>query len=176
MKQSSGSQLLAALTAEHAALLNFVALLEREQGMLVENRTDQLLELSEQKSTDALGLNELAEARRSLLQKNLPELSIVPARGTPPDARPSGGLGADTINAWLATHSPQGLAVWHEVLALAERAQQLNRTNGELIQMKLRHNQQSLAVLSNAVNRANLYGPNGQPSFSPGSGRSLGSG
>lgn len=158
MEQSFDSQLLAALTAEHTALLNFVALLEREQGMLVENRTDRLLELSEQKSTDALSLNELAETRRSLLQKRIPKFS------------------ADTIHAWLAAHNPQGLAVWHEVLALAERAQQLNRTNGELIQMKLRHNQQSLAVLSNAVNKANLYGPDGQPSFSPGSGRSLGSG
>jgi flagella synthesis protein FlgN len=158
LKQSSASQLLAALAAEHTALLDFVALLEREQGMLVENRTDQLLELSEQKSNDALGLNELAETRRSLLQKSIPELSI------------------DTIHAWLAAHNPQGLSVWHEVLALAERAQKLNRTNGELIQMKLRHNQQSLTVLSNAVNKANLYGPDGQPSFSPGSGRSFGSG
>jgi len=158
LEQSFDSQLLAALTAEHTALLNFVALLEREQGMLVENSTDRLLELSEQKSTDALSLNELAETRRSLLQKKIPEFSV------------------DTIHAWLAAHNPQGLAVWHEVLALAERAQQLNRTNGELIQMKLRHNQQSLAVLSNAVNKANLYGPDGQPSFSPGSGRSLGSG
>ena len=157
MKQSSGSQLLAALTAERAALLSFVGLLEREQGMLVENRTDQLLEQSEQKSNASFGLNELAEARRSLLQGNLPKLS------------------ADAIHAWLAAHNPQGLAVWHEVLALAERAQQLNRTNGELIQIKLRHNQQSLAVLSNAVKKANLYGPDGQPSFSPGSGRSLGS-
>lgn len=158
MEQSFDSQLLAALTAEYTALLNFVALLEREQGMLVENRTDRLLELSEQKSTDALSLNELAEMRRSLLQKKIPEFSV------------------DTTHAWLAAHNPQGWAVWHEVLALAERAQQLNRTNGELIQMKLRHNQQSLAVLSNAVNKANLYGPDGQPSFSPGSGRSLGSG
>ena len=157
MKQSSVPQLLGALTAERAALLSFVDLLEREQGMLVENRADQLLELSGKKTTDALSLNELAEARRNLLQ-NLPKLS------------------ADAIQTWLATHSPQGLAVWHEVLALAERAQQLNRINGELIQIKLRHNQQSLAVLSNAVKKANLYGPDGQPSFSPGSGRSLGSG
>jgi len=176
LKPSSSPQLLSALTAERAALLNFIALLEREQGMLLENLTDQLLELSEQKSTDALGLNELAETRRDLLRKNLPQLGAAPARGTPPDARPSGGLGADAIRAWLGTHSPQGLAVWQEILALAERAQLLNRTNGELIQMKLRRNQQLLAVLSNAVNKANLYGPDGQTSFSPGSGRSLGSG
>lgn len=158
MNQNPITKLLAALTAEHAALVSFVALLEREQGMLVENRTDQLLELSEQKTTDALGLNELAEARRSLLQKDIPVLSV------------------EAIQAWLEAHSAQGLAIWEKIHGLAEVAQQLNRTNGELIQMKLRHNQQALAVLSNAVNKANLYGPDGQPSFSPGSGRSLGSG
>lgn len=152
------AQLLAALTTERAALLNFVALLEREQGMLVENQTGQLFELSEQKSSDAFSLNKLAETRRALLQKNIPQLTV------------------DAIYAWLETCSPDGLAVWKEVTALAKRAQQLNQTNGELIQMKLRHNQQSLTVLSNAVNKANLYGPNGQTSFSAGSGRSLGSG
>ena len=91
MKQPSSSQLLTTLTAERAALLNFVALLEREQGMLVENRTDQLLDLSKQKSTAALGLNELAKTRHNLLQGNPPQLS------------------ADAIHAWLAAHSPQGL-------------------------------------------------------------------
>ncbi|BBI98753.1 flagella synthesis chaperone protein FlgN [Ferrigenium kumadai] len=152
------SPLLAALTAERAALQKFVALLEREQVMLVENHTDQLLELSEQKSQDALELNKLAEARRALLKQHLPQLTV------------------EAIRAWLETHSREGLAVWQEVLSLAERAQLLNNANGAVIQMQLRHNQQTLAVLSNAVNKANLYGPDGQPSFSPGSGRSLGSG
>jgi flagella synthesis protein FlgN len=158
LKQSSVSPLLAALSAEREALLKFVALLEREQGMLVENQTDQLLELSEQKSGNAIELNRLAEARRALLKQHIPQLA------------------ADGIRNWLATNSPEGLALWEEVVSLAGRAQVLNNANGEVIQMKLRHNQQSLSVLSNAVNRANLYGPDGQASFSPGSGRSLGSG
>ncbi len=158
MNQNHITQLLAALAAERVALLRFVSLLEREQEMLVENLTDQLLDLSEKKSTDALGLNQLAEVRRSLLRKNIPVFSV------------------EAIHAWLRAHSPEGLVVWQEILTLAERARQLNHTNGELVQMKLRHNQQTLAVLSNAVNKANLYGPDGQPSFSPGSGRSLGSG
>ncbi len=158
MNQNSITQLLAALAAERAALLRFVSLLEREQSLLVENLTDQLLDLSEKKSSDALGLNQLADSRRSLLRKNIPDLSV------------------DAINAWLRARHPEGLVIWQEILALAERARQLNHTNGELILMKLRHNQQSLAVLSNAVNKANLYGPDGQPSISPGSGRSLGSG
>lgn len=158
MKHASSTQLLSALTAEHKALSGFVALLESEQKMLVENLTDQLLELSEKKSADALALNKLAETRRGLLKNNLPQ------------------LGADTIRVWLRTHSPEGLAVWEKILVLAEQAQQVNQTNGELIQMKLRHNQQALTVLSNAVNKAGVYSRNGQPDFSPGSGRSLGSG
>ena len=158
MKHPHASSLIAALTAERAALQKFVALLEREQGLLEENQTDQLLELSEQKSRDALELNKLSEARRALLKQHLPQLTI------------------DGIRSWLEKHSQQGLGVWEEVLTLAERAQLLNDANGQVILMKLRHNQQALSVLSNAVNKANLYGPDGQPSFSPGSGRSLGSG
>lgn len=158
MSQPAGSSLLAALNAERAALSDFIALLKREQGMLTENNTEQLIELSEQKSNVALQLSRLGEARRALLQNHIPQLSLA------------------TIQAWLEKHSPAALATWREVLVLAEQAHQLNNVNGELIQMKQRHNQQALLVLSNAVNKANLYGPNGQPNFSPGSGRSLGSG
>lgn len=158
MKPSSVSKLLAALTAEHRALVSFVALLEHEQTVLVENQTDQLIELSEQKSTAAVELSELAQTRHSLLQENIPQLSV------------------DSIQAWLKAHHPEGLGIWQKSLDLIKQSQQLNRINGELIQMKLRHNQQSLTVLSNAVNKVNLYGPDGQTNFAPGSGRSLGSG
>jgi len=158
LNQSHITKLLGALTAERSALQKFIRLLEQEQGLLTENNSDPLLELAEQKSAQAINLNELAEARRNLMQQNIPALS------------------AEAIHTWLKAHSTEGLAIWQEIRALAKQAQQINNTNGELIQMKLRHNQQSLAVLSNAVNKANLYGPDGQTSFSPGSGRSLGSG
>lgn len=158
MSKNHITQLLGSLTAERVALRKFVHLLEQEQGLLVENNTDQLLELAEQKSTQAINLNELAESRRNLLRENIPALT------------------AETIHAWLKINSTEGLAVWLEIRTLAEQAQQINHTNGELIQMKLRHNQKSLAVLTSAVNKANLYGPDGQTNFSPGSGRSLGSG
>ena len=158
MNQSHITKLLGALTAERSALQKFIRLLEQEQGLLTENNSDPLLELAEQKSAQAINLNELAEARRNLMQQNIPALS------------------AEAIHTWLKAHSTEGLSIWQEIRALAKQAQQTNNTNGELIQMKLRHNQQSLAVLSNAVNKANLYGPDGQTSFSPGSGRSLGSG
>ena len=158
MNRNHIDKLLGALTAERAALQKFIQLLEQEQGLLVENDTNRLLATAEQKSAQAVSLNELAESRRSLLQKNIPAFT------------------AEAIHAWLKANSAEGLAAWQEIRALAEHAQQINHTNGELIQMKLRHNQKSLAVLSNAVNKANLYGPDGQPNLSPGSGRSLGSG
>ncbi|MBI5429598.1 MAG: flagellar protein FlgN [Nitrosomonadales bacterium] len=170
-------QLVAALAAEHSALLEFLALLEREQAMLIENRIDQLLDLSEQKSTDALNLDQLAETRRTLLQNNILRSGIAPAGNAPKSAHPlPDALDADAILAWLGKHSPEGLSIWQNIRDLAYRAQQLNRTNGELIQMKLRYNQQTLAVLSKAADKANLYGPDGQHNFTPGSGRSLGSG
>lgn len=157
MTQISATQLLAAFKSESLALENFVALLKKEQAMLVENLTSQLIELSEQKTTLAISLSELAQARRALLQKHIPTLSL------------------DSIGDWLKANYPEGLIVWQKILASAKESQRLNQTNGELIQMKLRHNQQSLAVLSDAFNQANLYGPDGQANFKPGSGRSLGS-
>ena len=61
-------------------------------------------------------------------------------------------------------------------MCLAAHASQLNRFNGELIQVRLRYNQQALHALIGASQQAaGLYGPNGQPSL-VGSGRALGSG
>jgi flagella synthesis protein FlgN len=148
----------AALSAERTSLLAFIALLEREQAALMENRGDALPELSEQKTADALKLSKLADTRRELLNPTIPNQN------------------AEAVASWLGTHSPAELPAWQDIVALMQRAKQLNQVNGELIQMKLRRNQQTLTVLSNAVNKAGVYGRNGQPDFSPGSGRTLGQG
>lgn len=158
MTHPSCPELLAALADECVAVRSFVELLQEEQRLLTENNTEQLLALTEQKSLLANRLNELTEVRSRLLQKNRPVLS-----------------GA-AVQAWLGANSVEGLAIWQEIHALAEQAQQLNLINGELIQMKQRHNQQSLAALNRAVSKANLYGPDGQTDFKSGSGRSLGNG
>lgn len=156
MDHPSCPELLTALTEELRAVSGFAAILRQEQRLLTENSIDQLLPLAEKKSTHALHLNEVAEGRRRLMQKSLPVLESA------------------AIQAWLTQNCVQGLALWQEIRVMAEQAQQLNHINGELIQMKLRHNQQTLTVLSHAVNKANLYGPDGQTDFAPGSGRSLG--
>jgi len=154
---SSNTQLLTALSNELRAVRIFIELLQQEQTLLTENKTDALLTLAAQKSALAVSLNQLAENRRSLLNNQLPEYDN------------------DAIQTWLTTHSREGLTRWQELGILAEQARQLNRINGELIQMKLRHNQQTLAALTKAARKADLYGPDGQHSFTPGSGRSLGS-
>lgn len=158
MTHPACKELLSALADERLAITSFIALLQQEQGLLTENSIDPLLTLSEKKSAQAIALNRLTEARQKELLKCSPSLT------TP-----------SSIRTWLESNTAAGLAIWLELLTLAEQARQLNQINGELIQMKLRHNQQLLTALSRAVSQADLYGPDGQSSFSAGSGRSLGS-
>ncbi|MDD5612039.1 MAG: flagellar protein FlgN [Gallionella sp.] len=156
MTSLATSGLLTALNSELGAVRAFVALLQQEQRLLTENQTEPLLALAEQKSLQPINLNQLAESRISMLEQLLPDLSN------------------EAIDSWLAANSAKGYANWQEIRELAKQARQLNRVNGELIQMKMRHNQQTLVTLTQAVNKADLYGPDGQRSFTPGSGRSLG--
>lgn len=146
------------LQAECTALRAFVTLLETEQQTLVTGQTEQLLPLAENKTLAVQALNKLANARKNTLL----------ARGAKND--PGG------IEAWLQAHAADSLPVWRDIQNMAAHAQQMNRSNGELIQVRLRSNQQALTVLRNAVNSASsLYGPDGQPHL-PASGRTLGSG
>ena len=150
-------ELLAALSNERQAVLEFIELLRREQGFLTENDIEPLQILAEQKSAHAVKLNSLSEVCRQQL------------------AKISAALNNAEIEAWFKRNNAEGLAIWQEVRMLAEQAKQINNVNGELIQMKLRNNQQTFAALSRAVSQANLYGADGQTSYSSGSGRSLGS-
>lgn len=158
MSHTAYPELLTALSDERMAVRGFVELLQQEQTLLMENSIDQLLALTEQKSAHAQHLNELTDVRRRLLEK------LIPATDSA------------AIVTWLEANDKACLSLWQEISKLAGEARQLNNINGELIQMKFRHNQQSLDALTRAVSQANLYGPDGQTNFSPGSGRSLGSG
>ena len=142
------------LNKELAELRKFVVLLTSEQEMLLSNDTESLFTLSEVKSQLASQLVEIASTRRkSLLTKN-----------------------KDTMEIWVSKHAPQCKTLWKNIRELANQAQQLNTTNGELIQSRMRYNQQALGVLFNSSKSpSNLYGPNGQANLGS-SGRHLGSG
>jgi flagella synthesis protein FlgN len=146
------------LRAEFEAFREFHQLLQQEQAALIAGDIDRLLNL--------------APVKTGLIEK----LS---------------SFGAERGRRLAAAgheNSPSGLAVWfdaigmddetrdlwNQLLVLAREAEQANRRNGILIETRLRHNQQALAVLKSAANPGNsLYGPNGQISGFT-SGRPLG--
>lgn len=143
------------LTEERAALRAFVVLLEKEQQTLLNQSVEELQALAEAKTLSALKLTEMANARRNFIRSKVPDL--------------------DT-SAWILKFAPSCRAIWNDIRELAAKAHQLNQTNGEVIQLKLRSNQQALsALLGAAKSAAGLYGRDGQPSL-PTSGRTLGSG
>jgi flagellar biosynthesis protein FlgN len=146
------TEFLSNLSDECASLRAFVVLLEDEQRTLLGQHTEELLRLAETKIQLANNIARLSETR----MRYLPE-------------------GSRDVEAWLKRNVPQGLPLWQETRQLAAHVQRLNQTNGELIQIKLRYNQQALGVLYGAAqSTAGLYGANGQPNL-PSASRTLGS-
>ena len=143
------------LNEERTALRAFILLLEKEQQALLNQGAEQLMALAESKILAAHKLTDMANARRQLLN--------IASEHT------------DTTS-WIQKNAPACCAVWEEIRELADRIHHLNQTNGEVIQLKLRSNQQALGVLLGAAKgTAGLYGRDGQPSLGI-TGRTLGSG
>lgn len=144
-----------AVEAEVAAVQRFITLLELEQDLLVRGDVDQLIDLAREK-------NELAA-------------QITALGGRRAEALAAGRLPADRagIDAWLAAHPPETRArdAWDALMLLAGQAHEVNRANGELIQMRMQHNAQALEVLLGTNASLTLYGPDGQNT--PPSGRRI---
>ena len=137
--------LLHTLEAEAEAVSRFVELLRLEQIALENGATDQLVDFAQKKSSVSSELTALAEQRHLTLA----------------------GLGVKAdragIEAWLERQpSDTSLrSAWSRVIALAGEARELNRVNGELIQIRLQHNAQALAAMQGASRTLHLYGPDG---------------
>jgi flagella synthesis protein FlgN len=145
------------IKAELNGFGDFQQLLQQEQGVLIKGDVDQLLQLAARKSELIEKLAELSTQRIRLITAAHCENS-------------ASGIATflDAINAPPATRD-----MWRKLLELAREVDQINRSNGTLIDTRLRHNQQTLSVLQSAANpSASLYGPNGQIS-SAASGRRL---
>jgi flagellar biosynthesis protein FlgN len=148
------------LADELVALRDFVALLKTEQATLVEGNADGLDTLIAKKSALAARLTDCAQRRETALAAS---------------KLPAGRAGMD---AWLAAIPADATARknWQELLPLAAEARNFNELNGKLIGTRLQHNQQALAALMSATERAMTYGPDGQTSTrQDGGGRILGS-
>lgn len=126
-------------------LAQFVALLRREQSSLSQGVADDLPELAEQKNGLVIQLNQLSAQRAVLLGAH-----GIPATRAGIDAWCAQADDADTTDAW------------QEVLQLAAEARELNRVNGELIQIRMQFTAKALEALGGAKNSLELYGPDGQ--------------
>jgi flagellar biosynthesis protein FlgN len=128
---------------EHAGLQGFVALLQKEQALLIAGQIDALTTLAEEKTTRYRSLQHLSDERIMMF------------------ARVGAKVSNDNIRAVLGA-SPESLRMWDEVVALAGEAKERNRINGQLITERLQNNQQALTTLLAAAEHPQIYGPDGQ--------------
>lgn len=134
------------LDAEAKAVQQFIGLLQLEQTALSTGKTDELPALIEKKAGLAARLNALAAQRNQSLAEQ--------------------GFAADLVGveSWCAKN-PQEKNVpdaWQQILSLASEARELNRLNGELIQMRMQYNAKALEALQGGKDSFDLYGPDGQ--------------
>lgn len=143
---SRANPFLKALLAEIEVVQQFVDLLKLEQTSLSNGSTDDLLEFADQKGKLAVQINSLATQRNTLLAGQ--------------------GFGADRagVEAWCAKQPKEKATAnaWANILSLAYEARELNRLNGELIQIRLQYNSKALEALQGGENSFDLYGPDGQ--------------
>ncbi|MFH2135805.1 MAG: flagellar protein FlgN [Pseudomonadota bacterium] len=149
----NASEIKTQLTEERTALQAFIGLLEREQQILLSPDTEPLLDLSNEKTR-------AAEALTALVKKRSQYINAEPGK----------------VESWLRSNAPIALDVWKEIQNMGLQAQQSNKINGELIQVRMRYNQQAVqALLGASEQTAGLYDTKGKTNM-PGSGRTLGSG
>lgn len=145
----------ALIDSEVAQLRAFVALLEREEALLVAGEADTLLTLTAEKTERYHQLQRLHNDRALLLGRlRLPNT----------DDAIRGLFGAQAAT----------LARWDEIRGLARDAQARNALNGKLIVERMQHNQAALSVLLSAAGRPQLYDAAGM-ARPTGGGRHLGS-
>lgn len=133
------------LLGELVDLKRFCALLEEERKVLTGAQADRLPDIATEKSTLAARLSQLEAQRDAMLVK--------------------GGFakGRPGIEAWLA-NSPKAVVErqrWNELLKLAMAARDGNETNGRLINLLLKQNQEALSVLLSG-GAGSIYGADGQ--------------
>lgn len=135
---------------EAEAVAQFAGLLRLEQSALSSGNTDELPAFAENKVKLAVHLNALSAQRNAALA----------AQGF--DADRAG------VEAWCAKHPDEKdlAAAWSRILSLAGEARELNRLNGELIQIRMQYNAKALEALQGGNNSLALYGPDGQSTTS----------
>jgi flagella synthesis protein FlgN len=157
VKDLTGAEFAASLRLERDAVKTFIGILQKEQNALIQGGGEDLDFLASNKAQMVKQLADFGELRNRYLE----------SRGL---ARDSKGM-----DAWLAASAARSGAsstVWSDLLRLARIAQQLNQTNGVIIETRLQNYQRAFAALQGAAGITALYGPKGQI-FGMGSARAL---
>lgn len=133
------------LVRELSDLRRFCALLEEERKVLTGAQADRLPDIAIEKSSLAGQLSQLESRRDALLIK---------------DGFQKGRAG---VEAWLTgrTNADVERNRWNELLKLAGQARDANETNGRLINLLLKQNQEALSVLLSGGTDS-IYGADGQ--------------
>lgn len=143
------------LAREREAARRFLRVLESEQAALSCGEAEVLENLAAEKLQIAGELDDLAQARNRLLAG---QGLLAGRRGAEACAEADGPEAARHL--------------WRELLGLWAAAQRANRINGALIEARLAHARQALALLHAHTGRPALYGPDGHARTS-GGGRPL---
>jgi flagellar biosynthesis/type III secretory pathway chaperone len=145
------------LVRELSDLRRFCALLDEERKVLTGTLADRLPDIAGEKSSLAGQLSQL-ETRRDVLL-----------------TRSGFAKGRSGIEAWLASlpNADVERGRWSEVLKLARRARDENETNGRLINLLLKQNQDALSLLLSGGGDS-IYGTDGQQRSLTDGKRSLG--
>lgn len=144
--QACDAKLTKLLNEEDDAMRSLLQLIKHEQALLLAAEIDGLTALTEQKAEIVARMAALANRRHQLLA----------AEGFAPSE-----AGMQT---WLDSNVASGAQKrWMEMRALIAAAQELNRTNGLLINRHMTRNQSALNILQGGASQAGgFYGPNGQ--------------
>lgn len=143
------------LHEELNVMMSLMKILEKEQAILVDNQPHLLEELSADKNKILTLLGD-AGKKRSL------EFSNHQVSEDPNNIN-------DFIQSSLVNDELK--KVWTELLLASSNAQEMNKTNGILINRQLNLNQNALNILQQTNTNESLYGANGQAKINPTTGR-----
>lgn len=133
------------LVRELSDLRRFCALIEEERKVLIGAQADRLPDIAAAKSSLAAQLNQFEARRDALLGKA------------------GFQAGRSGVEAWLASRPAASVERdrWNELLKLATQARNGNETNGRLINLLLKQNQEALSILLSGGTES-IYGADGQ--------------
>lgn len=139
-------KLVTILQAELDTIKAFNRVLQKEQHTLVNGDIEDLDYLASEKERLIEQLTNLNEQRNQLLSS----LGLL--------------TDAEGMKKLLSTDSSPSKSnkIWHDLLELVAVTNQLNKTNGTIINARLQHTQRSLAALQCAAGNISLYGSKGQ--------------